>query len=249
MDNSTNDLREKLADLLDGVLPPEEKTALEKRLETDAELREEWEWLKTARRAVQLYGVQQLVKNSRTVMLQEQVRPVRSLGRHFRLVISAAAAVVLLLSAFFLYRYVNPQTEDMFAAHYVPYKLSSFRGINEPAQEKAYRAGAWPEVIRILETDSAATIRMQFLAGAAAMELKDYRKAVQQFRTVLTRNENEATRGFQDEAEFYLALALQALGDYSGALALLEKIRQDENHLYHDRADVSWIRQVRKRIH
>ena len=70
----------------------------------------------------------------------------------------------------------------------------------------------------------------------AAMELKEYATAIELFKEVMAANAKSGDNYFQDEAEYYLALAYVANSEVDNALPWLQRIRNDENHTYHQKA-------------
>jgi tetratricopeptide (TPR) repeat protein len=77
------------------------------------------------------------------------------------------------------------------------------------------------------------------------LELKNPAKAIEAFRGIVSTNETDAGKIWQDETEYYLALAYIANRDYDFALELLEKIKQEPAHTYHERVSAKLIRQVK----
>ena len=78
---------------------------------------------------------------------------------------------------------------------------------------------------------------MDFLAGMADLELKRYNDAIEHFEQVIAVNAQSGSDYFQDEAQYYLAISWLAKDKVNEALPILEKIRADKNHLYHDKVE------------
>jgi tetratricopeptide (TPR) repeat protein len=68
----------------------------------------------------------------------------------------------------------------------------------------------------------------------ADMEAKKYDEAIGMFQQVLAANNLAGSDYFEDESEFYLAMAWLARNDVKEAMPLLDKIKADKTHLYHD---------------
>jgi tetratricopeptide (TPR) repeat protein len=71
----------------------------------------------------------------------------------------------------------------------------------------------------------------------ANLELKKYSEAIDAFGQVIAANAKSGDNYFQDEAEYYLALAYLASNQATKAMPLLEKIRADKNHLYNEKVN------------
>lgn len=78
---------------------------------------------------------------------------------------------------------------------------------------------------------------MDFLTGMADLELKRYNDAIEHFEQIMAVNAQAGTDFFQDEAQYYLAISWLAKDKVNEALPILEKIRADKNHLFHDKVE------------
>ena len=54
------------------------------------------------------------------------------------------------------------------------------------------------------------------------------------FREVLEKNAQSSVKYFQEDAEYYLAIALIKSGEYAQAREMLETISGNANHKYHE---------------
>jgi hypothetical protein len=68
----------------------------------------------------------------------------------------------------------------------------------------------------------------------ADLEAKKYDDAIGMFQQVMAANSLSGSDYFEDEAEFYLAMSWLARNDIKEAMPLLDKIRADKTHQYHD---------------
>jgi len=68
------------------------------------------------------------------------------------------------------------------------------------------------------------------------MELSQFPQAIERFNTVLTSNAATGDNYFQDEAEYYLALAYIASKQPGEADVLLKRISASNNHVYQQKA-------------
>lgn len=249
MDNSTPGMFEKLVDYLDGKLEPSEKQQIEKLLETDKELRNEWEGLKVAREAVKQYGLQQQVASVHRQMMNEKkatVKTMVSVKRKIRYAIAIAASILLIVAGYFGYSFYSLSSEKVYTAHYRSFELTDVRDGNteESAMETAYKAKKYMEVLTF-KFNRPFTIKENFLRGMAFVETGDNSNAILSFKKVIEDNNTAHTNIFRDEAEFYLALTYVRNKDFDFALDLFTNIQSNPRHLYKDRVTSKLIRQVR----
>lgn len=251
MDNSTPDMNELLVQYLDGELQGDEKQSLEQQLAADAALQQQFDSLLLTRESVRYYGLKEKVTGIHQQMMQEMnAAPVKKIGgtkRIVRYAMSIAASLLLLIGGYFAYQFFNLSAEKVYRANYQPYELSASRDANtaETAAEKAYREGNYKEVMRINTAKEDVSVKAVFLSGTAAMQLKDYPKAISSFTTVLEANKTAAVKILNDEAEYYLALSYIHNRDYDYALELLNKIKEDPAHTYNAKVTRKLIRQVK----
>lgn len=251
MDNSTNDMSEKLLQYLDGELTVTERDDIERKLATDDSLRNEWENLKLARGIIQNYGLSQKVATIHNQMVEELRTPVRSIGRTRRFIrysIAIAASILIVFLANMIYSSNSLSPAELFDRNYFTYELTTSRetGTGETAIEKAYRAKEYTLVTKL--ADTATNIKAAFLAASAYMELKDDNKAIEKYKTVIAANDSEGTNMLKDESEYYMSLAYLRNKNYNHALELMQKIHNDSSHLYHNKITGKLIRDVKKLI-
>lgn len=250
MDNSTPEMAETLVRLLDGELSGEERSGIENQLANDALLQQEFDSLLATRGAVRHFGLQQQVAAIHSQMMNEFNLPIRKISpvrKMLRYSTAIAAGIVVLIAAFMAYQYYSLSPEKVFSTNYQAYEISTVRGTGEATViDEAYRNKKYTEVIRLHANAPNPTVKSDFLAGAAALELNDLPLAKLSFNEVIDRNKNENTRILNDEAEYYLALTLLRQKDYKAALLLLENIQNDPDHIYRAKVRNGLLRDVRK---
>lgn len=248
MDNATHDMSEKLMQYLDGELPAADKVQLEQQLASDAALREELENLQLAREAVRSYGLKSRVAGIHAAMMEEMQPPVRRLSdnrRIFRFSMAVAASVLVVVLAARLLINSPLSGEKIYNEHFYSYELSTTRGeSNSSLVEEAYRSRDFNRVISL--ADTAHDVKSRFLAGMAQLETSHPEKAIAHFRAVLQWDEANSSTDYMDASEFYMALAFIAGKQYTFAAGLLEKIRNNPYHTYHERVTEKWIEDVKK---
>jgi tetratricopeptide (TPR) repeat protein len=161
-------------------------------------------------------------------------KPISSITRNiFRI----AAAIVLLVGSLVVYKFATVNANDFYNRHYTSYELPTSRGGVETASiELAYRNADWNAVINLYNSLAVKRNQDHFLAGIASLELKQFPQAIERFTQILNINAAGNDTWFQDEAEYYLALAYIANNEIAKASTLLDKIKADSNHLYREKA-------------
>ena len=233
-----------LINFFDRTLEEREMREVEELINTDLEVRKQWQYLQLAVEAVEyaaLYDQVAAVKeNFRTIQPVEVLQPanrknVRSMVRPFMRV---AAAVVALIVGAVAYKYFTVSATHVYEKTFISYNLSTSRGQAAITDiEQAYRNKNWNGVIAAANPSSSLTDnKALFLAAMAHLQLKNFAVANQLFEQVLRNNSQTGDDYFQDEAQFYLAMSNLANNHPAQAIALLQQIRADKNHLYHQQA-------------
>jgi hypothetical protein len=231
--------QELLIDHLDRSLQGQSLPGAVALLESDANAREEWQYLQTAVEAAQHAALYQKVGAIRAEMQAAPViplkqAPIRNMASR---IIRIAAIVVVLLSAVAIYKYATVSHTDFFEQHYTAYELNTTRsGVAPTPVEAAYRNSNWNEVVALYNSSTVKTNKDHFLAGMALVELKQYTLAIARFNDVLSTNARDNDSYFQDEAEYYLALAYLANDQANNASRLLKQISAENGHLYQQKA-------------
>jgi tetratricopeptide (TPR) repeat protein len=250
MDNFTSDISEKLVQYLDGELVGAEKESLEQLLASDKNLQNELESLKSATGAIKLYGLNRTVSVIHQQMMNEMQSPVKRISKGRKIVrysMAIAAGLLLLAGGFLAYNFYTLSPDKVFASAYSPYEVVTVRDgniIGTPV-EKAYRKKDYKEVLRIHDAGEDKTPKGEFLCGVAAIEINDNKKAIKCFKEVLDLNTQNKKTELNDEAEYYLSLSLIRNKNYGEALGILNKIKEDTNHLYAEKISTKLIRQVK----
>lgn len=251
MDNSTQDLDEKLVLYLDGSLEGEAKAGIEELVKKDPSVSARLESLQQTRAAVRYFGIQQQVKSLHAEMMGElrkdarRTSPVRKMLRYS---MAAAASLLLLLGAYMGYQFFRLSPDRVFSARYQRYEPVTMRGVADSgflALQKEYSEFRYKEVLARVDSMRNAAQAEHFLAAMSAMELRDDTRAISLLKELISTNQSAPEPVLNDEAEYYLALAYIRNKDYDFALTILEKIKADQAHTYHPLVDKALIRKVR----
>ena len=229
-----------LIEHLDNSLLGKGSFEMEQLISDDPETAREWHYLRLAVDAVQDAGLNEQVTAVKSMWWARQsstAKPSGALIRSiYRNVLKVAACIFLLAGGAAFYKYTMTSSAGIYEKNYSSYVLNTSRGTGtQDAMEKAYNNKNWATVISLFNTEKEKNNKSYFLTGMAELELKKYDEAIDKFQQVVAVNAQSGGDYFQDEAEFYLAMSLLASNDVNKAIPILEKIKADKSHLYHDR--------------
>jgi tetratricopeptide (TPR) repeat protein len=237
-----------LIDHLDESLRGKPTTALEDIIGNDPEAEKEWNRLRLAVDAVKEAGLYEEVATVRAAWKAELElaadapsetgntaatdTKVRSLYRYS---VRAAAVILIITSSAVIYKYLSVSSGSLYDRYYSGYSLSTVRGAGDvDPMADAFNAKDWNTVRDLADKARPRTNRADFLAGMACLEQKKYNEAISHFEQIIAVNTHAGTDLYQDEAEYYLAISWLAHGSVNEAMPILEKIRADLHHKYHE---------------
>jgi tetratricopeptide (TPR) repeat protein len=248
--NKQNDIpmvlnREQLIDHLDRTHAGQASVDMDTRIAADPETSQEWKQLRLAVDAVGQAALYEQISTVRASWLSNrtdtgpvvEIKPGVTIVRSISRVALRAAAVILVIgSSAALYKYTVTSSKGMYSAYYSGYDLNTSRGATaaQDDMEEAYKACNWSGVDDAFKKKKVKDNKSYFLEGMADMESKKYDEAIGMFQQVMAANNLSGSDYFEDEAEFYLAMAWLARNDVKEAMPLLDKIKADKTHLYHD---------------
>ena len=241
-----------LVDQLDEKLTGSSLDGLERLIAEDPEAAQEWYYLNLAVDAVKDHGLYEEVSAIReSWKMEEQTGSphdvstpqlpaatasgaiVRSFNRYG---LRAAAIILVVMSSTILYKYLSISSASLYDRYYSGYALNTARGSGSGQPiEKAFNAKDWNTVISLAATAREKDNQTEFLAGMASLEEKRYDDAITHFEQVIAVNTHAGTDVYQDEAEYYLAISWLADKKVNQAMPILEKIKADPHHQYHDK--------------
>lgn len=252
MDNFTH-VDELLMRYLDGEMSQEEREQFEKKLASDEGTRRRLEDLQIARDAVKMYGLKQQVASVHREMIgaMKPTAVLRKMSRAqkiARYTLRIAAGLVFIAICFLAYNFFNLSSGKLYNEKYAPFELSSVRGENETeinGIEKAYRQQNYQDVVALAEKNIGSSIRDEFLEAVSYLELDKPPEAIDHFSSVISRNRAADRPVYNDEAEYYLALSYLRTQNYEKAIELMNTIRNNPSHLYHEKFTRGFIRKVK----
>jgi len=246
--------QEQLIDHLDNTRLNRGADDIENQPDADPETIREWSQLRLAVEGIRQAGLYEQIKSVKTEWLATRpftaqgdatrpatatpaIQPAGAILRSItRTTVRVAACLVILGGGAAIYKYTMTDSAGIFAQYCSTYDLNTSRGATAPADEmdEAYKNKNWTAVTELFKKKSPKTNKTYFLAGMADLESKKYDDAIGMFQQVMAANSQSGSDYFEDEAEFYLAMSWLARNDVKEAMPLLDKIRADKNHLYHD---------------
>jgi anti-sigma factor RsiW len=226
---------------IDGDLPDAEKTALEQRVATNTALQAELESLQLAKMAMQSHGLRQDIATILEQMMKEPQEETGHtiLARWMLGIMRIAASVLFVAFTISIYLYFTLTPTRLFNKQYRAFTIPASRALADSAlPERAWQQKNYGAVIRLASTMPVTAQRDHFFAAQSYLVLSDLPKAISNFEAVLRLNRRAAVPLYQDESEYYLALAWLAHQQPAKALPRFIRIFNDNTHLYHDQ--VNW---------
>jgi len=233
----------------------EESAAMQRLISEDEDIAKEWNYLHLAVEAVREKGLFEQVAAIRTqweartasqeegegiAMTQETPADEKPAGgalrNLYRNTMRVAVCILLFAAGATIFRYVRLSSSSLYNAYYSSYELNTSRdaSITDPI-EQAYIEKNWPEVLTRFSTTKERNNKIDFLVGMASLELKKFDDAIAHFEQVMATNSTSHTDYFEDEAEYYLAIAWLATSKVNEAMPILERIKSNKDHLYYQK--------------
>lgn len=160
---------------------------------------------------------------------------IRKIGRYS---LRAAAIIIVVTSSTIIYKYITVSSTSLYGRYFASYDLNTSRGEgSETPIVQAYNAGNWNNVISLAGQTAARDNQTEFLAGMADLQLGKCDDAISHFEQIIAANAQASTDYYQDEAEYYLAISWLACKNVNRAMPILEKIKADPNHKFHQKVE------------
>jgi tetratricopeptide (TPR) repeat protein len=243
--SSTN--QQLLIDHLDSTLTGKGFPDMEQLIRNDRIVAEEWQYLHLAVEAVQEAALFEQVGAVKKQWMAVQsngtlkLHPTNAFKSDktkvigmYKNIARIAACIIVLAGGASIYKYTSTNSSAIYQQYYSSYDLNTTRSaVPSDPMEQAYSDKNWAQVITLFNTAKEKTNQSYFLTGMANLELKNYADAIEKFHQVLAENTRSGSDLFQDEAEYYLAMSYLANNEADLAMPLLDKIKADKDHIYH----------------
>jgi tetratricopeptide (TPR) repeat protein len=245
-DNSTYYI-EQLIRYMDGELSEQEKIEIEKLLLHDDALKERFENLLAARNAIRDQGLKQRVRaihneyhppikedEQTTPLTGKIVKPVFS--NSLRIVVRVAAILIFVFAGYGIYEYVTTTNNSMFADNFIKYDLPTVRGeAKQDNIDSLYRQNNYSSVIKTFESKQEKTPKDYFLAALAYLETGEAKHALETFQKLQQLNNSSTEKYFNEETDYYVALAYIKDGNIQEAQKQLQLITVNKQHKYYQK--------------
>ena len=214
---------------------------LEIDLQKDADLQQLLDSVLISRDAIRLRGLSLKVKGLhehyvdeiRAQPNQNNVRkmPVR---REYAWASRIAASVLVGLLGYGTYQYTDLNKNGVYADKFISYQLPTTRGSGDnlsPLNE-LYQSGEYAAVIRNFSALSSKAPSDYFLTGIACLQRHQYDQAIDKFTALRALNKQQGEAYFNEETDYYLALAYLGAGKIDKAYTLFKSIHNAPRHLF-----------------
>ena len=251
----------KLIDHLDENRTRRLSASPEQLIDQDPQAAQEWYYLNLAVDAVRHTGLHEQVSTVRESLLSERSESTVRITESFiavpanqttqkanptpsgailrtmsKYTFRAAAGILVIASSTVIYKYVTVSSSSLYDRYFGAYSLNTSRGeTTDPPIVQAYNAKDWNTVLSMAGTAGAKDNQTEFLAGMADLQLNRCDDAITHFEQVIAANAQASTDYYQDEAEYYLAISWLACKKVNQAMPILEKIKADPNHKFHQK--------------
>ena len=231
---------EQLVDQFDKTFSAKGSAAADPQFLSDPEAAREYGYLQMAVEGVLETGLYEQIGSVKAQWMAQQAtvaapKPGAVIRSISRITMRVAACALILAGGTVVYKYMSTSASHIYSEYSQPYDLNTSRGAAaQDEMDAAYRSKNWTAVTELFKKKKDKNNKTYFLAGMAALESKNYDDAIGMFQQVIAANTQSGGDYFEDEAEFYLAMSWLARNEVKEAMPLLDKIRADKNHLYHD---------------
>jgi hypothetical protein len=228
---------------LDNEMDPDERDRFEFIMERDPSLMKKVESLRLTLEALKQAGTKEKVSRIHQEMMAEMTTsqkraPVRRLTRT---VLSVAASIVIFIAAAAGWWFYQLSSEDVYRQHYTSYMVSASRG-NDSSKTNfsdLFQRGDFEGMIRASKT-TRLTEQDSLLVALSYLQ-----KDQQQPAIVWLGSLQKSSGVYQEDAEYYLAMAYLKNKQFEEAYQLLEKIKEDHDHLYNSQISDQLLWKVR----
>lgn len=245
-------LQEQIQLYLKGLLPPEEAAKFEVEIEQNEELKDEVQLQREVNALIQIYAHRETLKKKldriaeeleveSNETVEENTAPPKTISftQRMRPFLAVAAILLLVVGAYFVL-FNQPTPEQLFAKHFTPYDNTlTVRGVDDTTaiahaetdamkyyenQDFGRAALTFDQLIQLNPADQTT---YRFYAGIARLANQQPKESIQYLQPVA-----DSDNPYQEQAQWYIALAYLKDNDHQSAKKLLGKIA---NQSVHDR--------------
>jgi tetratricopeptide (TPR) repeat protein len=130
--------------------------------------------------------------------------------------------------------------QDMLSDLQTEFAVNTPRGENSNSIDsllQSFNDQRFADVIKHYKSLINPTVREQFLTGYAYQQTGQYDTSAIMLEKLLQQNKLQNESLYNDDAEYYLAMAAIELNQPAKAYTLLKAIHENEQHTYHEKVD------------
>lgn len=243
---------ERIDQYLNNQLPTDEVTKLERELRQNPELQELLDTVEMTRRTIRTQAIRaevrqvhgnfmadyrrQVVTDQETGNENVPVVPLHGRRAGNGWVMRVAATVLLAAVGYTGYQFATLNHQAVYDDNFVEYRLPTIRDADarQSIPDSLYRAGNYAAVVQQVASIAAKERlpRQYFLAAMSHLQLRQYKAALAQFQALKNSNSRSVAPVFEQEADYYGALANLGAGNYEHAYSSLKSIHDNPRHLF-----------------
>ncbi|HRI22730.1 MAG TPA: tetratricopeptide repeat protein [Panacibacter sp.] len=248
-DNFTPDVIEQLISYLDGELSPEETVSTEKLLQEDPAVKERFDNLVAARSAIKTEGLRQKISRlhqqyypevaSAQIAENETAKVIKpSFGNSAKIILRIAAVFIFVVAGYAVYEYSTTSNDSVYADNFIKYQLPVSRGEGQAQQsmDSLFSVNNFRGVIEAFKATANKKQKDYFLAALASLETGDSQSAIDNLKNVQQLNSNSTEKYFEQETDYYLALAYIKASNIDEAEKQLNTIKANKQHMFYQKA-------------
>ncbi len=227
---------------LDNRLTLEQARQVELTLQKDVDLQQLAESLRVAREAIQFRALNHKLKGLhkhyvQEVKLAQPDATVLALHRNpvYTWGLRIAASLLFCALSYSTYQVAALNPERVYTESFIPYDLPTARGNAQETSgmESAYVSGDYTAVTSQFTQLATISQRDYFLAGVSYLQQKKYDQALTAFAALRQLNTRRPDSYFEQETDYYVALAYLGAHKADAAYAGFKAIYDNPRHLYH----------------
>jgi tetratricopeptide (TPR) repeat protein len=190
--------------------------------------------------------IESTVKNPKSDFMKK----ITTITKELKTKIGLAIVALSIFSGFsVLYVYYKATPERLFTENYHPYERHILRGnVVSSSLKDFYSNGHMDSVILEFKASKSPVPEEFLLAGIAYLEKNQPQKAIETLQLMIQKNRDTKSDMFEDDAEYYLAMAYLNNQEPEKAMPIFEKIEADANHPYNSNVSEWFLLNVRTSI-
>ena len=162
--------------------------------------------------------------------------------RVIRRIVAITTSLVFLFLLYKGWMFYSLSALKVFKKNYIGYTIRDSGSVSS-AIEQAYRAKDYKQAVQLI--GKSRNISDNYLAAHAELALNNPSAAIEGFKKVIDLSYVAGGSAYKDAAEYNLILSYIRNRDYDLALELMNRLKGNPGHLYHDKMTGKLFRQVK----